>query len=58
MSDRDKKIKAIEFFKNSFPGLTGFRLQVSEANGNEIDFFSEDGLYCTINIRSGKIKNV
>jgi hypothetical protein len=57
MSDREKKLAALEIFKTSFPGLTGFRLDISEANGNEVDFIGADGLYCTINIRSRKIKN-
>ena len=58
MSDREKKIKAIEIFKEKFPGVTGLRLYVSEANANEVDFMGEDGLYCTVNVRSGKVKGV
>ncbi|MDR1688300.1 MAG: hypothetical protein LBS21_06780 [Clostridiales bacterium] len=58
MTDREKKIAAINIFKESFPGLTGFSLYISEANSNEVDFIGEAGLYCTINIRSRRIKGI
>ncbi len=58
MSDREKKIEALNIFKTAFPGLTGFRLYVSETNRNEVDFFGEEGLYCTINIRSRRVKHI
>jgi len=50
---------AIEIFKNRLPEATGkFRPMVSDRNSNEVDFFCEDGLYCTINVRSGAVKNI
>lgn len=57
MSENIKK--AITIFKTEMPEAKGkFRANTSQANNNEIDIFNEDGLYCTINIRSGKIKNI
>ena len=51
--------KAIEIFKANLPEARGkFRPMVSERNGSEVDFFTEDGLYCTVNIRSGRIKGI
>lgn len=55
----EKIQKAITIFKTELPGAKGkFRPRVSETNGNEVEFFCEDGLYCTINIRSGKVKGI
>ena len=49
--------KAIEIFKAQLPEARGkFRPVVSERNANEVEFYSEDGLYCVGNVRSGKVK--
>jgi len=59
MTNQAKTQKAIEIFKAAMPNARGkFRAMLSEANGNEVDFFCEDGLYCTINVRSGKVKGI
>jgi len=51
--------KAIEIFKAILPEAHGkFRPRISDQNANDVDFFTDDGLYCTVNIRSGKIKNI
>jgi len=51
--------KAVEIFKTNYPDFKWwYAPYVSEANGNCVDIFTEDGLYCTINIRSGNIKNI
>ena len=51
--------KAIEIFKASLPEARGkFRPKISEQNSNDVDFFTDDGLYCTVNVHSGKIKNI
>lgn len=55
----EKIQKAIEIFKAKLPGVKGkFRPYVSEANGNEVDFFSDDGLYCTVNIRVATVRGI
>ena len=57
--NEQKISKAIEIFKSELQGAKGkFRAHVSDANGNEVDIFSEDGYYCTINVRSGRIKGI
>ena len=46
---------AMQILKES--GAKGkFRAYLSEANKNEVDIFTEAGFYCTINIKTGKIK--
>ena len=48
---------AISIFKSKLPEARGkFRPMVSERNGNEVEFYSEDGLYCVINIKTGGLK--
>ena len=50
---------AIEIFKAQLPEAKGkFRPVASEANSNVVDFFTEDGLYCSINVRSGRISGI
>ena len=50
---------AIEIFKANLPEARGkFRPTVSERNSNEVEFYSEDGLYCIINIRSRAVKGI
>jgi len=52
--------RAIEILKSN--GISGkFRgALVSETNGNVIEFYMKDadGIYCTVNIRSGKIGGI
>ena len=51
--------RAIEIFKSKLPEAKGkFRAMVSEANGNIVEIFSEAGLYCSVNIRSGNISGI
>ena len=51
--------KAIEIFKTKLPEARGkFRPIVSERNANVVEFFCEDGLYCSVNVRSGSIKGI
>ena len=51
--------KAVEIFKEKFNGTKGkFRAHVSDVNGNEVDIFNEDGYYCTINIKNGRVKGI
>lgn len=51
--------KAIQIFKSEMPEAKGkFNAHSSESNSNEIDIFSESGLYCTINVQSGRVKNI
>lgn len=55
----DKIQKAITIFKTKMPDAKGkFRAYISDAEGNNVDIFNEDGLYCTVNIRSGNIKGI
>ena len=50
---------AIEIFKAKLPEARGkFRPTVSERNSNEVEFYCEDGLYCTINVRSAAVKGL
>ena len=50
---------AIEIFKAKLPEAKGkFRAMVSETNGNVVEVFSEDGLYCTVNVRSGAVGGI
>jgi len=59
MSRNDKINTAVTIFKKSFPDARGkFRAAVSDSNGSEVIFFACDGIYCTINIRSGRVKNI
>ena len=59
MNSNDTIKTAIEIFKGGMPGAKGkFRACVSERNRNDVDIFSEAGLYCTVNVRSGMIKGV
>jgi len=54
----DKITTAIEIFTNKFPDFEWWYAPYSsEVNGNEIDIFTEDGLYCTVNVKNKKIKN-
>lgn len=55
-----EKIKtAISIFKEKLPKAQGkFRAALSVTNNNEIDFMCEDGLYCSINVRTGKVKGI
>ena len=56
MSDRDKKIKAVEIFKSNLPEARGeFRMEISRANQNEVEFFNGSSLYCTINVSDGEV---
>lgn len=49
--------KAYEIFKSTLSEAKGkFKAVESKANSNEVDIYTDDGLYCTINIRSGKVK--
>ena len=51
--------KAIQIFTATFPDFQWkYTPYESTANGNLVDIFTEDGLYCTINVRSGKVKNI
>ena len=57
--NEQKISKAIEIFKSELAGAKGkFRAHVSDANGNEVDIFNEDGYYCTINIKSRRIRGI
>ena len=57
--NEQKISKAIEIFKSELQGAKGkFRAYASETNGSEVEIFNEDGYYCTINVRSGKIKGI
>ena len=51
---------AIEILKAY--GVTGkFRgARISEANGNVVEFYMADvdGIYCTVNVRSGMVKGL
>ncbi len=59
MSNTEKIQKAIEIFKTQLSGAKGkFRAYISETNSNEVEFMCEEGLYCTINIKSGAVKNI
>ena len=58
MTNKEKLMKAAEIFKTRFPGATGFRLYISDSNANVVDFMGEDGLYCSINVRSGAVKGI
>ena len=50
---------AIGIFKSKLPEAKGkFRAAVSGANGNIVEIFSEDGLYCTVNVLSGAVKGM
>ena len=56
-ADQTKIATAIRTLRNSMPLLSGmFRALISERNANEVEFFCDDGLYCTVNVHSGKIK--
>jgi len=56
---QDKIRSAIEIFKSKLPDVKGkFRAYVSERNTNEVDIFSETGLYCTVNVRSRRVYGV
>ncbi|MCL2264200.1 MAG: hypothetical protein FWC08_13375 [Defluviitaleaceae bacterium] len=56
----NEKIKiAVGIFKTSLPKAQGkFRAIVSGTNSNEVDFMCDEGLYCSINIRTGKIRGI
>jgi len=60
MPATDKITAAITIFKSVFPDARGkFRPVVSEHNGNEVEFYlADEGLYCTVNIHSGKVKEI
>ncbi len=59
MKTNDTIQAAIALFKSKLPLAKGkFRTALSESNRNEVDFFSEDGLYCSIDVRNGKIKGI
>lgn len=59
MSNQKKFNKAIEILKaNGITGLGKCRAYASDANSNEVDIHTADGYYCTINIKSGKIKGI
>jgi len=59
MSTNEKIAAAVEIFKAKMASVHGkFRAYVSEANANEVDIFSDEGLYCTINIRSRMVKGI
>jgi len=48
--------RAIKILKTT--GAKGsFKAYVSETNKNEVEIFGESGLYCIINVRSGRIKD-
>lgn len=54
MSNYDKIMKAAAIAKAK--GISGyFQWHVDEYNSNVVNVFGESGLYCTINIKSGKI---
>jgi hypothetical protein len=57
MANTHDKIKsAINIFKSKLPEAKGkFRAYISEQNANVVDIFSETGLYCSVNVRSGVI---
>jgi len=59
MTNTQDKIKsAVVIFKDKMPGAKGkFRAYASERNSNEVDFFTESGLYCIVNVRSKMIKS-
>ena len=51
--------KAVEIFEKKFPEMKYWYVPyISEINGNDVDIFTEDGLYCVVNVRSGKVKNI
>jgi len=57
MSKSQKVKAAVEIFKAEMAGAKGrFRAYASDDNANEVDILSEAGLYCVVNIRSGRIK--
>lgn len=57
MSKKEKIQMAIEIFKITLPEARGKLMAYqNEANQNEIDIFSEDSFYCSVNIKSRKIK--
>ena len=56
---QDKIRSAIDIFKSMLPDVKGkFRAYMSENNANVVEIFSESGLYCTVNVRSGKVYSV
>ena len=60
MKTAAEKIQAaIAIFKASLPEARGkFRPMVSERNGNEVEFFTDGILYCTVNTRNRMIKGI
>jgi len=57
--EKNKTQRAIEIFKAKLPDAKGnFKAYASESNQNEVDIFSDDGLYCTVNVKTEKIKNI
>ena len=55
-----EKIKAaVKIFKTELSGAKGkFRAALSDTNSNVVEFFNEIGLYCSINVKSGMIKDI
>ena len=60
MNETTLKIQAaIEIFKARLPEAKGkYRPYIADDNGNEVDFYTEDGLYCRINIRNQKVMGI
>ena len=59
MDDRLKIEKGVTLFRELLPDARGaFRACVSETNGNEVEFFTGSGYYCTINVRTRRVKGI
>ena len=53
----DKINKAIEIFKAKLPEAKGkFKAWPPTQYGNVVEISNEDGLYCTVNVKSGLIR--
>ena len=60
MKNNDKLDKAIAIFKEAMPDAKGrYKAYISETNSNEVEIFQAGfGYYCTVNIRSRKLKDI
>ena len=56
MANKEKMEKAIEIIKAI--GISGLGKCRAYVTGNNVEIFTDDGYYCTVNIRSRAVKGV
>ena len=56
MTPKEKIEKAIEIIKSI--GISGLGKCRAYANGNSVEIFTEDGYYCTVNVKSRAVRGI